>query len=185
MIIFPNQSSWSGPGWCGITAESGQFQVEKIANYGDFFPCPIFSLCVSVLSVKNAPFDMARSITVRLRISRKKSCNSIRKSRVKFYHTSPLEGTHIELHISKTCHWTKISQKKPNRQNIKIHFWINKQMPILNFFVGCFTKIVNNSLPSLPTHLLFNSYVYISDKLSIVPQWTKWEKCQWVRSIKA
>ena len=72
MIIFPNQSSWSGLGWCGITAESGQFQVEKIANYGDFFPCPIFSLCVSVLSVKNAPFDMARSITVRLRISRKK-----------------------------------------------------------------------------------------------------------------
>ena len=43
-------------------------------------------------------------------------------------------------------------RKKPNRQNIKIHFWINKQMPILNFFlVGCLTKIVNNSLPSLPT----------------------------------
>ena len=43
------------------------FQVEKIANYGDFFSFPAqfsLSLCVSVLSVKNAPFDMARSITI-------------------------------------------------------------------------------------------------------------------------
>ena len=115
LIIFHNQSSWSGTGWCSITAESGQFPGGKNSKLWWFFPCPIFSLCVSVLSVKNAPFDMARSITVSLRISRKKSCNSVRKSRVKFYHTSPLEGTHIELHLSKTNYWTKISQK-PNMQ---------------------------------------------------------------------